>query len=212
MKLFYAPHVCSLAPHIILRELGRPFELARVDLRRKKLADGRDFAEITRKSYVPALVMDDGSLFTEVSVIVQYLADLQPESRLAPPRGTMERLRLDELVSFIATELHKAFLPFTLMPAVGHEAKDWAARRLAQRVGLLEEMLGRGPYFGGDDFTIADAYAFWALRKFVDVTHQELPARLADYVPFVGERPSVRDALAAEGILPAAPRADRTAP
>ncbi|WP_394831471.1 glutathione S-transferase N-terminal domain-containing protein [Pendulispora rubella] len=198
MKLFYAPHVCSLVPHIVLRELGRPFELARVDLRRKTLADGRNFEEITPKSYVPALVMDDGALFTEVSVIVHYLADLRPETRLAPPRGTMDRLRLDELVSFIATELHKAFLPFTLMPTPGREAKDWAARRLAHRVALLEERLGRGPYFGGEDFTIADAYAFWALRTFVRVTGQELPARLADYVACVGERPSVREALEAE--------------
>src|SRR5262249_19830594 len=141
-----------------------------------------------------------GSVFTEVSVIGHYLADTHPETKLAPPRGTMARLRLDELVSFLATELHKGFLTFTLMPNPGSEAKDWAARRLARRVELLEEMLVRGPYFGGDDFTIADAYAFWALRTFMRVTRQELPPRMAEYLARVGDRPSVRKALDAEEV------------
>jgi glutathione S-transferase len=198
MKLYFASHVCSLVPHIVLRELGASFDLVRVDLRSKKVADGRDLTDVTPKSYVPALELDDGNLLTEVAVIVHHLADSHPEAKLAPARGTMARVRFDELVHFIATELHKGFAPFTLMPNPGDETKEWARTRLAHRVSLLETALGDKRHFTGDDFTIADAYAFWALRTFKGVTRQDVPASLAEYLVRVGERPSVKAALEAE--------------
>lgn len=198
MKLYFAPHVCSQVPHIVLRELGASFELVRVDLRSKKVDGGGDLTDITPKSYVPVLELDDGTRLTEAAVIVHYLADSHPDAKLAPPRGTPARLRFDELVHFIASELHKGFAPFTLMPNPGEETKEWARRRLAQRVALLETVLGKDRYFGGEDFTIADAYAFWAVRTFKKVTQQEIPAALTEYVNRAGERPAVKAALEAE--------------
>lgn len=91
MKLYYAPYTCSLSPHIVLRELGLPFELVRVDNTTKQTADGRDFRAINRKGYVAALELGDGQVLTEGPAIVQYLADLKPECALAPVAGSWQR-------------------------------------------------------------------------------------------------------------------------
>jgi len=111
MKLYYAPETCSLSPHIVLRELGLPFELVRVDNRTKRTADGGDFLAINPKGAVAALQLDDGRVLTEGAAIVQYLADLKPESGLAPANGTWDRARLQEWLNFIASEIHAGFSP-----------------------------------------------------------------------------------------------------
>lgn len=78
MKLFLKPGACSLSPHIVLEELGLPYETETVDLASKKTASGQDFLAINPKGYVPALLLDSGELLTEGPAIVQYLADLAP--------------------------------------------------------------------------------------------------------------------------------------
>ncbi|MFN6322193.1 MAG: glutathione S-transferase N-terminal domain-containing protein, partial [Burkholderiales bacterium] len=111
MKLYYSPGACSLSPHIALREAGLSFSLEKVDLRTKALASGGDFRSLSPKGYVPALQLDDGSLLTEGPAIVQYIADRAPQSGLAPAAGTMQRYRLIEWLTYINSELHKAFSP-----------------------------------------------------------------------------------------------------
>lgn len=106
MKLYYAPDTCSLSPHIVLRELALEFELVKVDNRSKLTSDGRDFRLINPKGYVAALELDDGQILTEGPAIVQYLADLRPESGLAPPAGSWARVRLQEWLNFITSEIH----------------------------------------------------------------------------------------------------------
>ncbi len=106
MKLYYAPQACSLAPHIVLRELKLPFVLIRVDNRSKRTASGEDFMAINPKGYVAALQLDNGAVLTEGPVILQYLADLQPQSGLSPAPGSFERLRLQEWLNFVSSEIH----------------------------------------------------------------------------------------------------------
>lgn len=88
MKLFYAPGACSMAPHIVAREAGVPVVLERVDLGTHRTEQGADYRKINPRGYVPALLLDDGAMLAEVAVIVQFLADLRPESGLAPAAGT----------------------------------------------------------------------------------------------------------------------------
>ena len=109
MKLYYAAGTCSFAAHIAAREAGIPLELEKVDIFKTPhmTATGQDFSRINPKGYVPALLLDDGSLLSEGAAIVQYLADLNPDAGLAPPAGTMERYRLQSWLSFVAAELHK---------------------------------------------------------------------------------------------------------
>jgi glutathione S-transferase len=200
MKLFYTPGVCSLAPHVALREAGAAFELVRVDLKTKQTEHGDDFARINPKGYVPALQLADGGLLTETAVILQYIADTWPAAGLAPPHGGLARVRFDERLVFIATELHKGFAPFTLMPETSEASKRWAAQRLAGRVDLLAAALGERPFLDGDAFTVLDAYAFFALRTYRRLLRAELPGALGPYLERIAARPAVRDALTAEGL------------
>lgn len=88
MRLYFAPHACSLAPHIVLRELQLPFRLVRVNNVSKRTADGLDLLDINPKGYVAALQLDDGKVLSEGTAILQYLADLRPEPGLAPANGS----------------------------------------------------------------------------------------------------------------------------
>jgi glutathione S-transferase len=193
--LYYTPSVCSLSPHIALLEAELPFELARVDLGKKKLATGEDYLSINPKGYVPALRLPDGALLTEGAVMIQYIADQAPEKNLAPPAGTRERYRLQEWLNFIATELHKGSSPLynTL-------ANEELKTRLAARYDYLASQLRDGYLMGR--FTVADGYAFWVMRAWQHSHKQTLdrwPA-LVEYYARLAARPTVQTALAAEGL------------
>ncbi len=103
MKLYFTPGACSLADHIALNEAGLVFDRIRVDLATKRTEDGGDYSEVNPKGYVPALVLDDGQLFTENVAILNWVVDRAP--KLAPS-GELGRTRLIEMLAFIATELH----------------------------------------------------------------------------------------------------------
>src|ERR1700693_4468271 len=111
MKLYYVPGACSLAPHIVAVEAGIALQLEKVDLKKKVTADGRDYLTINPKGYVPALELDSGEILTEGPAIVQYLADQKPMSGLAPSFGLLDRYRLQEMLAYINSELHKTFGP-----------------------------------------------------------------------------------------------------
>src|SRR3979411_656238 len=98
MKLYISPGACSMASNIALREAGIPFEMSKVDKRTKR-ADGVDFVTINPKGYVPALRLDDGQVLTENVAVLQYIADLNPAAKLAPPAGTMGRYRVLDMLT-----------------------------------------------------------------------------------------------------------------
>ncbi|HEY1720722.1 MAG TPA: glutathione transferase GstA [Magnetospirillaceae bacterium] len=199
MKYYYSTGSCSLSPRIALQEAGLTHDSEAVDLAAKKTKGGSDFWAINSKGYVPALVLDDGELLTENAVILQYIADKTPEKKLAPPAGGMERVRFQEWLIFITTELHKTFSPL-FNPKSNDEFKETVVTRLKMRFGLITKQLGSKTYLFGDDFSVADGYLFtmltWAKHKGVDVG----PA-LTSYYDRVAARPAVQAALKAEGII-----------
>jgi glutathione S-transferase len=87
MKLHYAPGTCSLAAHISLCEAGLGHDLEKVDLGSKKTERGTDYTSVNPNGYVPALGLDGGEVLTEVSAVIQYIADQAPTSGLAPRPG-----------------------------------------------------------------------------------------------------------------------------
>lgn len=198
MKLYYSPGACSLSPHIVLRELGIPFQLDRVHGGTKKTSTGADFKAINPLGYVPLLELDDGERLTEGVAIVQYLADRKPESKLAPPPGTMERVRLQEWLTFISSEVHKTFSPL-FAKQLSDDAKKFFKDKLATRFDYLNERLANAKYLVGDGFTVADAYLFTVLRwsKGVGIDLGKWTS-LKSYFDRVGERPAVKAALEAE--------------
>jgi glutathione S-transferase len=200
MKLYYYPGACSLAPHIVAREAGIALTLEKVDLANRTTETGAGYLAINPKGYVPALGLQDNSVLTEVSAIIQYLADSQSTANLAPAHGSMERYRLLEWLGFISTEIHKGFGPLW-NPTTPDAVKTATKERLASRFAYLDEKLGAQPFLLGDKFTIADAYLFtvvnWTNFHGIDISPfpnlQAFQARIAS-------RPAVQQALEAEGL------------
>jgi glutathione S-transferase len=197
MKLYFIPGACSLAVNIALREAGIEFELARVDLATQRTSDGSHFHSVNPKGYVPALRLDDGPVLTETVAILQYVADLKPQSQLAPAAGTFERYRLMEWLSFINSEVHKGFSPlFADNPA--EAVKTFALDRLTRRLDYLQGAL-QPPFVLGGRFTVADAYLYtvlgWAAE--VGVRLIRWPGLLR-YYENIGQRSHVVSALESE--------------
>lgn len=201
MKLFLKPGSCSLASHIVLEEIGRPYDTETVDLAKKLTASGADFWAINPKGYVPALLLDDGDLLTEGPAILQYLADLAPELQLAPANDSKARYQLQSWLTFIGTEVHKNFSPF-FNPAATPEMKDLARANLQRRLGYVNDQLAGRDFLMGDTFSVADAYLFtvvgWA--KFVQLDLSAWPHLIA-FQGRVAARPATQRALKAEGLI-----------
>ena len=202
MKLYAFPGACSLSPHIVLRELSLPFELVKVNVKTRTLPDGSDYRKVHPLTYVPLLELDDGTRITEGPAIVQYLADRVPEKRLAPPNGTMERVRLQTWLNFASTEIHKGFTPM-FNTGLPEDMKDLLRAKVRPVLQWLDGDLAKGPYVMGEQFTVADAYLFTvtmpyrAKRAGIDIS----PYRnIAAYRDRVAARASVQAAVAAEGI------------
>ncbi|NDU79889.1 MAG: glutathione transferase GstA [Ferrovum sp.] len=198
MKLYFSPGACSLSPHIVLRELGLPFDLVKVDLQSKKLSDGSDYYKVNPKGYVPLLILDDGTAITEGPAIVQYLADLKPESGLAPANGTLPRYQLQSWLNFISTELHKQFSPL-FNPVIPDTVKSIQKERLALRFDYVNDVLKSQEYLMPGGFTVADAYLFTVVRwaKPMDISLDRWPA-LQAYMARIKSRPAVHAAQKAE--------------
>jgi len=201
MKLYYSPGACSLSPHIVLAEAGLPYTLERVDLKTKKTETGADFFAINPAGYVPTLVLDNGEVLTEGPAIVQYLADQAPASKLAPPAGSFERVRLQEVLNYISTELHKSFSPL-FNPAAPEDWKTFMRGQIVRRLEPMEKRVaGGGCLMGG--FSVADAYLFtilgWTRLVGIDLK-AERPA-LAEYQARIKARPGVEKAMREEGLI-----------
>ena len=200
LKLYYVPGTCALCPHIVLHEAGVGFTAEKVNPKDKTTEDGQDYNAINPKSYVPALVMNDGQLLTEVAVIVQYIADLVPDKKLAPPAGTLERYRLQETLNFISSEIHKGYSPL-FNPKLSEETKTVFKERLAGRLNIAAQALADKDYLMGKTFTVADAYLYtvlrWSPRMNVDLTPWPV---LQTYMERIATRPAVKAAMAEEGL------------
>lgn len=199
MKLYYYPGACSLAPHIVLREAKYKFDLDRVDLAAKRTEGGEDYLAVNPKGYVPALRLDDGTVLTEVAVIIQYLADQKPRRGLAPKPRTPERYRLLEWLNFTASEIHKGIGDF-FNPKMTPEWREAKLERLGKRFDYLEKTLGSQQYLMGE-FSIADAYLFtmlnWTNLHKIDMSNWP---NLKAFMARIAERPAVKKAMKAEGL------------
>jgi glutathione S-transferase len=204
MKLYYSPGACSLAAHIVASEAGVPVDLVKVDLGGHKLEDGTDFYSVNPRGYVPALKLEDGSVMTEASVLVQFIADQKPDSNLMPKMGTMERYKAMQWLAFIATELHKQFGP--LFDKSTPEATQNALKaKIVKRLGELNDHLKSNDFVLGKTFSAADAYAFTIVNwtNFMNMDLKPFPA-IQGWLARVAQRPKVHAALVAEGLAKAA--------
>lgn len=202
MKLYYTPGACSLAAHIALREIERNCDLVKVDLRALRTATGLDFETINPKGHVPALQLDgrDGMVLTETPAILEYIADLAPERRLAPAWGTFARYHLQEWLA-VGIELHEQFV-LLFEPDTPPLTEERARTKIAARFGFIAGELAGRPFLLGETFTVADCQLFAMVRwcERFDIDRNQWP-HLADHYRRVLARPAVQAALAAEGLL-----------
>ncbi|NDL63105.1 glutathione transferase GstA [Acerihabitans arboris] len=200
MKLFYKPGASSLTVHIALREAGLDFTIEKVDLASQKTEHGQDYRVINPKGQVPALLLDDGTVLTEVVAIVQYLADLVPDRHLIPAAGTLSRYQAMEWLNYVGSEMHKSLGPL-LEPATPEDYKVQLREQMETKLRYLDRELADGDYLLGTRFTVADAYLFtmltWAYALKFDLPATPAVAR---YLKRVAARPTVDAALAAEGL------------
>jgi len=203
MKLFYAPGSSSLLPHIVLHEAELAFEPIEVNEHTKAIASGGDYRSVNPLGYVPALVLDDGTLLTEGAAIVQYIADLVPGKKLAPPTGTIERVKLQAWLNFFASEMHKGGFSPLFYKGVPEEGRDVFRARLRARFAHLDGHLSSNEYLMGRNYSVADAHFFvvsnWAIWVKFDLS--PYPSVLA-YRRRVGSRPAVIAALKTERLVP----------
>lgn len=203
MRLYFKPGTCSMSSRIVMIELGLAFDSVKVDTERSVTETGEDYGSVNPRGYVPALELADGSVLTENPAILQYLVDTQPDSVLAVAQGPFERARQQEWLSFISSELHKAFSPyFRGRPLEGVE-KEQVDAKLARRIGDVERGLSDGRNFIlGDSFTVADAYLFVVLNwaSFIGFSLGSWP-HVTSYVSRMAARPATREAMRQEGLL-----------
>jgi glutathione S-transferase len=202
MKLYYAPGACSMAPHIILQELGKKFDLEKVDLRAKKTEMGSDFSKINTKGYVPTLELNaKGEVLTEVATILQYLADKAKATKLLPKAGTMARYRAMEALNFVASELHKG-IGGLFNPGMPDDGKKAIIDRVSIRLKWLDGVLAKQNFLTGKSFGVADAYAFtvlnWCKNVGIDLSQWK---NTSAFMARVSARPSVQAAMKAEGLI-----------
>lgn len=197
MKLYSHPGSCSSSAHIALNEAGQKFDLVKFDLFSDRiLPDGRHFSEINPKGYVPVLELDNGELITEIVVVLQYIADLHPDSGLAPANGSLERIRLQEWLAFLNCEVHMTMGLF-FKPELEGGMRDLATDRLNQRLSYIDEHLSSNDFLLGDQFTVADTYLHmicrWPAMVSMDISQYK---NIASYQARIAARPAVAEALA----------------
>jgi len=200
-KLLYAPGACSIGIHVLLEEIGKPYEAEPVDLRSPP--PERSLTAVNPKSKVPTLVRDDGSVLTEFPAIAWWLARTNPEAHLVPddPDG---QARVLEALDYVVSTVHMR--SFTLMNRPGNFSPNEAAHdsirargreNFAKGLAIMDQALAGKEYVIGR-FSIADAalfyVEFWATRANVP-----LLANCAAHLARMKARPAVAAVLKQEG-------------
>jgi len=200
MKLYGHCGACSQAIHILLHEAGETFSFERVDLRTRLLADGSEFRAISERGQVPALVLEDGTLLTELSAIAQYIADRHPDRGLLPPVGTIARYQALSWLSYVGTELHKGVSPI-MRPDTPAEYRSIARTAFETKLGWLDARMADRSYLCDEGYTIGDAYLFVILGwiPLIATDGAQFPNLMA-YRSALMARPAVQTALASEGM------------
>lgn len=207
MKLYYGPFACSLAPHVLLEELGVTFTPQLVDLRQQQ-NESADYRAINPRAAVPALELPSGEVLTENIAILLWLAETHPGAGLWP-ETPLEKARALEWMSLLASTFHFSarMLWRTELYANSEEGKAFLQANYRQRylelLAQAEARFGDGPWVMGERYTVVDAHLlpyvrwprFWKLDLAAFPKLQAWQARMV-------ERPAVLRALAREGQRP----------
>ena len=208
MKLYYMPGACSIGIHVLLEEIGKPFDTHKVDGASREQY-GLDFVKLNPKSKVPTLLRDDGSVLTEFPAIATWLARTNPDKDLLPddPEG---EARVLEAMDYAVATLHmqgfsRIFRPANFAFSEADHVKVQARGKeiLEKGLAVMDKALEGKEYVAGT-FSIADAALFYV--EFWSTVHARmtLPANCAAHYARMTARPAVRRVLEREGFAAAA--------
>ena len=204
MKLFYAPGACSLGIHVLLEEIGKPYEASPL-----KLMEGAqfkpEFTAINPKSKVPTLVRDDGSVLTEYPAIAFWLAVSNPEAKLLPAAPDAQAKAL-EYTDYCVSTMHmqgfsRIFRPANYAPSeADHEAvKAKGEEMFSKGFGVMDQVLGDKDYLLGQ-YSFADSALFYVSFWWNGRLKKDLPPKVAAHYARMNARPAVQRTMAAEGL------------
>ncbi len=211
IKLYYFPGNASLTPHMVLEELGVPFELELVD-RANAAHKSPEYLKLNPNGQIPVLVDGDLVLY-ETAAICLHLADTHPDSGLAPPLGTHERAHFYKWLVWATNTMQATLMLYFYGGRLLDEGNDEGAAQVRKhaeaRVGGMLDQLdaqlashGR-PWLLGATYRAVDPFVLMLCRWTRGFAR---PARslphLGPYLQRVLARPAVQRAFAAEKLQP----------
>jgi glutathione S-transferase len=205
MKLIYAPGACSLGIHVLLEEIGKPYELQRVNLQEGEQFKP-EFTAVNPKSKVPTLVRDDNSVLTEFPAIAYWLARTNPQSHLLPDDPDAQARALEAMDYCVATMHMQGFSrivrPANYAPNPDDAEKVKARGREIFEKGfpLMDKALAGKDYLGGKDINLADAALFYVEFWGAGRLKMDLPPNCAAHYKRMLARPAVKKVMEAEGL------------
>lgn len=201
MKLYFSPGACSLGIHVLLEEIGKPYDTVQVDLRTPP--PERALTGVNPKSKVPTLVRDDGSVLTEYPAIAYWLARSNPEKRLLPD-DVDAQARVLEATDFCVATMHmqgfsRMFGARRAATPAEQEAMTAMGRDIATRALARMDAALAGKDWVAGAYSFADSALFYCCTwaGHFDVT---LPANVAAHFARMKARPAVQAALTQEGL------------
>lgn len=206
MKLYYAPGACSIGIHILLEEIGKPFEVSLVDTK-NNAQYSPEYMAVNPKSKVPALDLGDGGpVLTEFTAIATYLGLANPEANLIP-KDALGQARAIEAVDYITGTVHPHAFTRQFRPHLfsGREedypkAVEQARANAEKYFGVVEKLWAGDTWVLPHGFSIADAalffVAFWQAKR----VRAPLPAKVERHLDAMLARPSVQRVLQKEGL------------
>jgi glutathione S-transferase len=209
IQLHYAPGNCSMTPHMLLEELGVPFELKRVD-RENNAHKSTEYLKLNPNGLIPVLVDGDLVLY-ETAAIVLHLVDTHPQTALAPAFGTVERAHFYKWLVWFAASLTSQMQIYFYSEryvAPGNAAGTAEVHAASEQKieGLIDQIEAQlasrsGPWLLGENFTALDPYALMLCRW---TRGMQRPARtlphVGPYLQRVLARPAVQRVFDREGL------------
>src|SRR5271166_1882706 len=204
MKLLYSPGACSLGIHLLMEEIGKPYEAELVNLREGAQFQA-PFTSVNPKSKVPTLVRDDGSVLTEFPAIAYWLARSNPQAKLLPD-DIDSQTRALEAMDYVVATMHmqgftRIFRPgnFSPNPADEETVKARGREIFDKGLAIMDKALAGKDYVAGP-FSIADAALFYVEFWGAARLKMELPANCAAHYKRMLAHPAVQRMMQQEGL------------
>jgi glutathione S-transferase len=204
MKLHYLPGACSMASHIVLEWIGKPYEATKVP---RETLKQPAYLKLNPMGQVPVLEVDDSWAISQNIAVLEFLAEIDPSLGLLGDGSARSRAEVRRWLAFVNADVHKSFSPLfaaermTKDPAVQDELRKNAGIRVLELLGIADKQLEGKSYLTGAKPTIADAYLFvvtrWAHAMKLDLSNLK---SLQTFVERMQADPAVQKVMKAEGI------------